>query len=342
MKILILIPKLTGGGAERQQAKLAGELLRRGHDVLVGHAGAGPGCWPASVPTHAFAIRHPWNPRLIIDIARLIRTWRPDVVQSCLPLMDVAGGIAAMITRVPWVLREPNVGAMYGPGLRWRLRAFVARRGAKAVVANTVEGTRYWSGMPTHVVRNAFELAPLEDTERDRAVLYVGRLVREKHVDVLLRACALVDGVTLDICGEGALRGELESLARGLGIADRVRFHGYVHDLAPLRRRAAAGILLGDWESHPNAACEGLASNLPMILADVPANREIATDDEVVFVPPRDVPAIATAIRHVLDDPAAARARALRARQRAATWTIAATADAYARIYEKLTSRGQV
>jgi glycosyltransferase involved in cell wall biosynthesis len=59
---------------------------------------------------------------------------------------------------------------------------------------------------------------------------YAGRLVSEKGVDVLLRACASLSGGLwrLDILGEGPERARLDALARELGISDRVRFLGQV------------------------------------------------------------------------------------------------------------------
>ena len=56
-------------------------------------------------------------------------------------------------------------------------------------------------------------------------VLFVGRLVPYKGVDVLLRAMKDVEARAV-IVGDGPLRGELEAMARELGISDRVRFAG--------------------------------------------------------------------------------------------------------------------
>jgi glycosyltransferase involved in cell wall biosynthesis len=58
--------------------------------------------------------------------------------------------------------------------------------------------------------------------------VFMGRLVDWKRVDILLEACSKLQGenFTLEILGDGPLRGELESYAQGLGIAERVIFHG--------------------------------------------------------------------------------------------------------------------
>lgn len=62
-------------------------------------------------------------------------------------------------------------------------------------------------------------------------VLFIGRLVRQKHVDRLLRAVALASiPVTVDIVGDGEDRSRLESLAKTLGCENAVHFHGDVRD----------------------------------------------------------------------------------------------------------------
>ncbi len=63
-------------------------------------------------------------------------------------------------------------------------------------------------------------------------LLYVGRLDREKGIDLLLRAMERLNGVRLRIVGEGPLRPRLEHLAKSLGIGDRVSFIGWLEPSA--------------------------------------------------------------------------------------------------------------
>jgi glycosyltransferase involved in cell wall biosynthesis len=337
MRILLLIPTLTGGGAERQLAYLGGELQRRGHDVLVGYLHPGPGGWPEDVPAHRFGPYRPWSPRLIGEIARLIRAWKPDVVQTCITRMDVAGGIAAMLTGVPHVLREPNDASAYRD-FRSRLRRVVGRRAA-AIVANSAEGAAYWAMPRTSVIPNAIpfdEIASAEPAARPdegAVVLYAGRLEPQKNVDVVLRAFAEVQGKrTLTICGQGSERARLEALAGELGIADRVHFAGFVHDVWNRLRAADVALLVSAFEGHPNVISECFAAGTPMILSDIPQHRALA-EGNAWLVPPGDVAATAAAIRDVLDDRAAALARARRARTHVSHISIPRMAAAYENVY---------
>src|SRR5436853_331799 len=62
-------------------------------------------------------------------------------------------------------------------------------------------------------------------------VVYVGRLVAHKRVDVLLDAASRLEGVELEIAGEGPETERLQRRARELGVATRVTFLGpLAHD----------------------------------------------------------------------------------------------------------------
>lgn len=339
MRILLLIPTLTGAGAERQLAYLAGELRRRGHDVLVGYLHAGAGAWPDDIPTHRFTRRAPWSERLVRDIVRLIRAWKPHVVQTCITRMDVAGGIAAAFARVPHVLREPNTADAYRD-VKSRLRRLVGRH-ASAIVANSIAGAEYWPNARTFVIPNAVpfeDIANAEPIARDDdtpLVLYAGRLEPQKNVDVVLRAFAEVASeraLRLIICGHGAERERLEALARALRMEARVSFAGFVQDVWRYQRAADVAVLVSSFEGHPNVASECFAAGTPMILSDIAPHRELAQND-ALLVPPRDVAATAAALRDVLDDPITARERVNGARARVSEISISRMAAAYEDVY---------
>jgi len=350
MRILHLIPTLTGGGAERQLGYLTAELAQRGHDVRVGYLHDGPEPWRgAPAVAEKLAPLHPWDPRLITRLAARLRSWRPDVLQTWIIQMDVAGGLAAKWTGTPWVLREPTTNVLYERGVKARLRLAVARAGASVVAANSVGGMDYWSRKAPKVPRVLIENAvPLEAI--DAAVpaatarptgIYAGRLVTLKNVDVALAAAAEVmreRDFDLVLCGEGPERGRLEQRARELGIAERVRFAGFVPDVVPAMKAARFFVSLSDFEGNPNAVLEAFAAGTPAILSDIPAHRAIADDASALFAA-RDAASVAAAIRRALDDPAAAAVRARAARKRVEARSIAAMTDAYEQLYARVVRR---
>jgi glycosyltransferase involved in cell wall biosynthesis len=106
-------------------------------------------------------------------------------------------------------------------------------------------------------------------------VAYVGRLHAIKRVDRLVEAIALVrrdqPDVVLDVVGPGErVERELRSLAARLGVADAVRFHGYVsvEEKLHVLARAHVSALLSASEGLPMAALEAMACGTPVVLSE--------------------------------------------------------------------------
>jgi rhamnosyl/mannosyltransferase len=139
-------------------------------------------------------------------------------------------------------------------------------------------------------------------------VLFVGRLVPYKGVDVLLDAMAGLNAVAL-IVGEGPQRASLEAQAHRLGVTSRVRFLGSVTDqeLASLYRACDVFVLpsVTRQEAFGVVQLEAMAAGKPVVSTDVGTgvgwvNRHGETG---YVVPPRDAGALEEAIRRLLDDP---------------------------------------
>jgi glycosyltransferase involved in cell wall biosynthesis len=139
-----------------------------------------------------------------------------------------------------------------------------------------------------------------------RRLIAVGSLIPVKDHATLLHALPLLDdALTLDLLGEGVLRGALERLADELRIRQRVRFLGSVShlDLPTHYRRAALHILPSRHEANPMALLEAAACGLPTVGSPV----GILPDDARLglAVPAGDAAALAAAIRQMLSEPSA-------------------------------------
>jgi rhamnosyl/mannosyltransferase len=139
-------------------------------------------------------------------------------------------------------------------------------------------------------------------------VLFVGRLVPYKGVDVLLEALAGLNACGL-IVGDGPLRAALEARARELDIAGRVRFLGSVADdeLAAVYRACDVFVLpsVTRQEAFGVVQLEAMAAGKPVVSTDVGTgvgwvNRHGETG---YVVPPRDPVALREALRRLLGDP---------------------------------------
>jgi glycosyltransferase involved in cell wall biosynthesis len=141
-------------------------------------------------------------------------------------------------------------------------------------------------------------------------LLFVGRLVSEKGVLILLRALALLRrrGVEVEavLVGDGPYRGELEQVARRLGVAGELTFTGALTGdrLAPLYREADVFCLPSFAEGLPVVLMEAMANELPVITSRLAGIAELV-DDGVngVLLPPGREDVIADALERLAADP---------------------------------------
>ncbi|MCO8126628.1 glycosyltransferase family 4 protein [Acidimicrobiia bacterium EGI L10123] len=149
-------------------------------------------------------------------------------------------------------------------------------------------------------------------------VVSVGALRPKKGHDLLIRAVAELDQVSLDIVGEGAERQKLERLVLQLGATDRVRFRGHVDQwtITELLDHAAVFCLAsrvtesGDRDGVPNVLIEAMARGVPVIATKVSGIPDLLADGRGSVVAEGDVPGLRNAIAEALADPSDARERA--------------------------------
>ena len=346
-RVLLLIPHLTGGGAERQCQLLSAGLHASGWEVHVGY-------WrgevskltsdvSAGIIYHYLGTRLAYDPRILYRIACLIRAFRPHVVHTWLHQMDIFGGLAALACRTAWVVAERSNADIY-TSYKCQLRRFVGRY-ADMVIANSDAGIEYWSQtgrsprqrvVPNGLSIDAIAHAPAMDvgTLQCPLIITVGRLISSKRPLELITA--LSNGLRLGhyhlaIIGDGPLSNDVHQLVKDLGIASNVTITGFIPAEAVWRwlRRAQGFIFLSDLEGQPNVVMEAMAAGCPAVVSDIPAHRVLLTEKSALFVHSRDVNAVGTAIDQIIADPVKAQERAAIAQQYIRRWSVGAMTEAY-------------
>ncbi len=186
------------------------------------------------------------------------------------------------------------------------------------------------------------ETPPARGPGAPKTILYVGRADPYKNLSGLIRAFALLleggTGAVLQIAGPPDDRyPEPQRLARELGVADRVRWTGYLDDAALLRAYREADVLahLSLYEGFGLPVAEAMACGTPVVCSDAASLPEVA-GGAALLVPPGDPAAAADALRRVLTDAdlAARLRKAGLERARAFSWPAAAAAvlDLYRRL----------
>jgi len=148
----------------------------------------------------------------------------------------------------------------------------------------------------------------------------------KRPMDALLafaRAGAL--DAYLIVAGDGPLRQELETCAKELGVAGRVRFLGFVNQSALPGVYAASDVLLlpSDYEPFGLVVNEAMLCGIPAIVSDsVGAKFDLIRDGETGFIfPTRDVDALASILGALLPDTDSLRQMGAAARHRMETWS---------------------
>ena len=201
------------------------------------------------------------------------------------------------------------------------------------------------SSIPNGIEANgAGPPAPLGRGKAPRVVT-VARLVRQKGIPILLAASQSVlrrrPGVEFTIFGDGPDRSALEARAARLGVASQVHFAGNVANVEQRLGPFDLFVLPSLWEGMPISLLEAMAAVRPVVATSVSGSAELVIDGETgKLVEPGDPEALADAILERLADPAAARAMAVRGRDRVRrNFSVSRMVESTAELYLGLLSR---
>lgn len=314
------------GGGPTAAAQLSRGLAERGHDVVLA-------CHPHGVlfdemrsdprvVTAPVAIRAELNPLRVLQLGRLFRRVRPDLVLAD-RRKDVKLSILAArrVGGLPLVHRHGAPSTLKN-SLLYRL---FWTRGVHGLVVNSrhmqermLSDAPWLRELPIRVIHNG------RDTERYRprpdlrtgmraelgvpdeafVVSFHGVLQERKNVDLLLRAVARCRGqldVHALIVGDGPVRRGLEALAVELDA--HATFTGLRDDIPELLSAADAAVHLSDAEGFSNSVIEAMACGLPVIASDATSHGEQIEDGvHGLLVEPDSVEATARAIRRLASD----------------------------------------
>lgn len=240
----------------------------------------------------------------------------------------------------------------YGLQRRWSDRRAVKRvmrRAARVTVttdhmkrlAAAVDANARIDVVPIGVDPGAFRRAAPPEGPPWR-LLRVASLNQVKDYPMLLRALArlvpLVPGVHLDVVGEDTLDGSVQELAKALGVAAQVTFHGFqpTDALASLYERAHLHLVSSRHEAAGIVVLEAAAAGVPTVGTDVGflADWSRAKAERAVAVPVGDDGALAQAVVDLLRD----RRRRERLAANARGWALAHDADWTAQQFERIYS----
>ncbi|WP_237063319.1 glycosyltransferase family 4 protein [Microbulbifer zhoushanensis] len=312
-----------------------------------------------------------WRARPLIH--RLVRSYGLALIHQPIPISPRAPSLVhgfgvpviigplngAMDYPPAFRYREPLLSRLLVSGVRALARPMAAFcRGLPDARMVLVSNARTRAALPPGLRGEVCELVANAVDTREYAprvggrqpgrlhLLFCGRLVSFKGVDLLLRAVARLPAglpVVLEVVGDGAERTALESLGEALGLQSKVVFSGWVDasGLADCYRRADVFVLPSLREAGGAVVMEAMAAGLPVIAADWGGPADYLPQDAGIRVPVSSVEGfiegLVAAVCKLAEDPCMREAMGLAGRSAATAgmdWQ--ARIDELERIYRAL------
>ncbi len=343
---VFLLGTLERGGSETKFVRLAGRLHDAGLPVHVAWLGGSEALLDElhpGVPRHALRRERSLSAAALLRLRRVLAGQRAGSV-VCVNFFPMIYGWAARRTvRLPRLMasinttdlrgtREARFMALYAPLMRrmdqvvfgstrqrdqW-VEAFRVVPGSCRVIYNGVDSSRYRPASDAERAGYRRRLGLGPDTV---VFVCVAQLRPEKGHEHLIDAfssAGLPDDRALLLVGDGVRRADLEGQVRRSGLEGRVIFAGEQADVRPWLGAADAFVLASTAvETFSNAALEGAASGLALVMTDIGGARElVGPDGRDWLVPPGDVAALEAALVGLASNPAALRRAGEMARER--------------------------
>jgi len=326
-RIALAIESSGPGGAENMVLRLARALRDAGDEPRV--VTLRPG-WMTDraeadgLPVWIVPQREGLDPLWVPRFAARLRRERIDVLHSHEFAMNVFGGAAA------WLARVPSVATVHGhawvTGAPRRTRAYrVLRRLGMPLVAVSHDLAGFLAaglGIPRsaiEVIHNGIPVPPRPEREgadeRRRAaraelglpadgplLVAVGNLYPVKDHATLVRAAAELAGARVAIAGRGEEEEPLRKLANEVGLGARLHLLGLRDDVDRVLAAGDVFVQPSRSEGLPLAVLEAMAAGCPVVASGVGGMPEAIVDGETGhLVPPSDPPALARALGRVLE-----------------------------------------
>lgn len=366
------------GGVEEAVRQLAHACRRKGHSAIV-LTNRWPRALPAyedyqGIPVYRLPFRVPEgslkarvNYRLTHGAIRrkmleILRARHIDLLHvQCVSANGYYALLARKALNLPLVVTTQGERMIDASGLYQRsafmnrvLRELLAERNYLTACSNytLADIERYW-GKPlspmARTIYNGIELSDFDGVaphvHPKPYILGIGRLVRFKGFDVLLKAFAQsgISSHDLLLAGEGPEREPLERLAGELGLGERVKFLGRAERPAALALFQGCSFFALPSRGEPQGivALEAMASGKAVVATDGGGVPEIVTDGAVgLLVPMDDVPSLADAMVRLANDADLRHRLGTAGRARARDFSWDSIAEQYLEVYRASRRQG--
>lgn len=319
MKIALIIPTLSLGGAERIMSQLATEFANRGHHVDLILLAKSKRFFSVSEEVNiiemgfenkGFVRKKLSEFSVFMKLQRYFHMNKPEVAMSFMEKYNLLTILTSLFTSTKIFVSDRSNPLKKQP-FAIELGRSLLYRFADGIISQTELSRDVLFRKTTH--RNIKVIAnPVKDfkdfsgIKKEKIILNSGRLVNEKGQKLLIDAFSLVDRKDwkLVILGDGYLKSELESRVSELELSERVILKGSVDDVEKWLGKASIFAFSSISEGYPNALLEAMSVGLPCVSFDCNAGpRDLIKHGENGFlVLEGDVKEFAKYLTILIDD----------------------------------------
>jgi glycosyltransferase involved in cell wall biosynthesis len=303
IKLVHIIGRLAGGGAEKLLLDLCRKIDKESFDVTVFVIQEDNPLQQqfedAGIKLKFFGKKGKTDFSVIKRMAEQLKVLKPEIVHTHLFEADYFGGKAAKLAKVPKLVSTKH--DILSEGFLRNYLGHRARQKFDKVIAIS-SATRDWlmekEQMPFDMIELIYNgVDPSRFYNEEKEILKnekiiigsVGRLAKEKGHKHLIRACRFLRNVdwNLILVGDGPLLNELKTLTQFLGIEDKVKFTGFVEDVRPYLEQMDVFVLPSVSEGLSLSILEAALSGKFIIATDVGGIPEIIKNKEtgLLFTP---------------------------------------------------------
>lgn len=305
IKVLIVVPTLSGGGAERVASIWANGLQRYTQCLLL--------ClYP--VQNEYFlsnnVLRHnlyesetKYRLAKNVEKIRLLRNYlkkeKPDIIIPLVAYMGITCNIARLGLKIKIIETIRNNPQLTPREIGWRILRNISVKLSNGCIVQNEEQKKYFRNNKNFLVlgnpiNEKFYNCIKQYHKVPSKLVAIGRLHPQKNFFLLLHSFEKIikefPDLTLEIYGEGEQRKILESYIYKAGLTDKVKLMGHSNDIIKVLETADIFILSSDYEGMPNALMEALAVGVPCIATNCPTGPADLIQNHITgaLVPMRD------------------------------------------------------
>ena len=284
MKLLFVITSLENGGAERVCASLANYFSKENEVEILYFSGEIFYEISPKVKLNKFS-RNSRIPRLAAKLLAIRKRAKDaDCVISFMDSTNILSIIATAFLGRKLIISEHSAHDFVG--LKWRVLRRIFYPFASALTVLSRSDFNYYSFVKNKaIIYNPSIFKPSFGGQKEKLIIFVGRLEYVKGCDIFLRALALLglDDFKVLVLGSGSQKKSLQSLSAGLGLKN-LEFLGSVSDIQNYYKKAKIIVSSSRFEGLGNALIESAFFDCIRVATPTAGAMELLEDGKNGFI----------------------------------------------------------